>query len=144
MRNTKKKKIQGEVRNARNHTPKLLWAPIIVSHNFILRVCFSPAPECVDRVCWDRFLSTSHPPHGPRNTVVAVIFCFIPSTYSFLIKAGILETDFHYTTIFLIFATYSFSHNFMLRVSFYPARDCRPCLLEPLFFDPSAGPGTPS
>ena len=65
------------------------------------------------------------PPSGPRNTVAGIIFhSFSSFTYSFLIKAGFLETDFHYTTIFSIFATYRFSHNFLLRVSFSSAPEC--------------------
>ena len=83
------------------------------------------------------------PPRGPRNTVVYCC-CFFPFTYSFLIKAGFLETDFHYTTIFWIFATYRFSHNFLLRVSFSPAPECvdRVCWNRS-FSTPPAGPGTP-
>ena len=104
------------------HYTTIFWifATYRFSHNFLLRVSFSPAPECVDRVCWNRSFST--PPRAQEHRLLLLLF--FPFTYSFLIKAGFLETDFHYTTIFWIFATYRFSHNFLLRVSFSPAPEC--------------------
>ena len=41
----------------------------------VLRVSFSPAPYSVDRVCWNRFVST--PPRGTRSTVIVVIVIVI-------------------------------------------------------------------
>ena len=39
-----------------------------------LRVSFSPAPECVDADCWNRFL---RPPRGTRNAVIIVLLLII-------------------------------------------------------------------
>ena len=82
---------------------------VVFSHNFMLRVSFASDPGCVDADCWNRFVST---PAGPGTRLLLLLLFSFIFTYSFLIKAGFLEADFHHTTIFWIFATYNFSHHF--------------------------------
>ena len=109
-------------------------------HNFVLRVSFSSAPECVDVDYWNRLFVWL--PCGPRNTVIVVVIVFsLISTYSFLTKAGLLEADFHYIPIFWIFAAYRCFPQLYVEGLLSSAPECvdRVCW-NPLFFDPPRGP----
>ena len=121
--------------NRKNIASPQIVKQLYFPRNFMLRVSFSPAPEWVDRVCWNRSFST--PPRVQEHRYSSCCYCFSPFTYSFLIKAGFLESEFHYTTIFWILATYHFFPQlYVAGLLFSRPLVCRPCLLEPLFFDP--------
>ena len=67
----------------------------------MLRVSFSPVPECVEADCWNRAFSTP-PRHQERGYYYCCYCCcsFFSSFPLYLIAACFLKTDYHYTTIF--------------------------------------------
>ena len=69
-------------------------------HHLLLRVSFSPAPECVVADCWNRAFP-SPPCH--QTTVVVVIIVVVVVLYfskGLSRECFCLEGDFHYTKIF--------------------------------------------
>ena len=58
----------------------------------MLRVSFSPAPECVVADCWNRIFPT---PSVHQGTVCFVLY----HSYSILLFGYFLKPDYHYTTI---------------------------------------------
>ena len=64
----------------------------------MLRVSFSPAPDCVDGDYWNRSFSTPtrHQEHRSYCYCSFVVFLFVAFT---LVLASFLGGDYHYTTI---------------------------------------------
>ena len=62
----------------------------------MLRVSFSPAPDCVDGDCWNWSFST-RTRHQEHHSSCSSCLFFVAFT---LVLASFLECDYHYTTIF--------------------------------------------
>ena len=60
----------------------------------MLRVSFSPAPDCVDGDCWNRSFSTPTRHQEHRSSC----YCFVLFAFT-LVLASFLGRDYHYTTI---------------------------------------------
>ena len=67
---------------------------------FMFWVSFSPAPDCVDRHCWNRSFST--PTRHQERRYSYRCCCFFLLYFAFtLVPASFLGGDYHYTTIIL-------------------------------------------
>ena len=62
----------------------------------MLRVSFSPAPDCVDGDCWNRSFWTPTRHQELRNYIIFRYFFVVAFT---LVLASFLGGDYHYTTI---------------------------------------------
>ena len=77
----------------------LVWGDslaIIVPTTFMLRVSFSPAPECVVADCWNRVFPTPIGAPGHRRCCYFMLY----HSYSILLFGNFLKPDYHYTAIF--------------------------------------------
>ena len=80
--------------------PRALKRPqnLIFPTTLMLRVSFSPAPDCVDGDCWNRSFSTPTRHQEHRSCCFVVVFSSFFFRCLYFSTAEFLGGDYHYTT----------------------------------------------